>query len=247
MPPAYTPTRFPGGVNDQPITDPFGKMGMLDPTKWIVFWNDFVNNFGGLPLGASGIADNSDWDVTITEAGGGSASVAFANGSGGLILITNDAFDNDAAFFRKIPEAFRWASNKRLYFEIRFKISEATQSDFIAGLMLTDTTPLDVTDGIFFQKDDGDANLDFHVEKDNAASDATAFATITADTFTVLSFYYDPERRLFYCYKDNIKLGTLVSTNAPDDVDLSVTFGIQNGDANARSMTLDYILCALER
>ena len=36
-------------------------------------------------------------------------------------------------------------------------------------------------------------------------------------------------------------------TNATDDEDLTVSFGIQNGAAAAKTMTIDYILAAVER
>ena len=36
-------------------------------------------------------------------------------------------------------------------------------------------------------------------------------------------------------------------TNATDDEELTVSFGIQNGEAVAKTMTIDYILAAVER
>ena len=36
-------------------------------------------------------------------------------------------------------------------------------------------------------------------------------------------------------------------TNVPDDEDLTVSFGIQNGAAAAKSMTLDYVIASIER
>src|SRR5512135_1666079 len=95
------PTRFiNGGVTTVPKTDLLGDFGHPDPMQWISFFDDFTINTG-IPIGTSGIADNANWDVTITEGGGSDCSVAFADGLGGLLLITNDAADDDAAFFRK--------------------------------------------------------------------------------------------------------------------------------------------------
>ena len=48
-------------------------------------------------------------------------------------------------------------------------------------------------------------------------------------------------------YKDNVKVGSAVGTNAPDDEELAVSFGIQNGEAVAKVMTLDYISAGKER
>ena len=38
-----------------------------------------------------------------------------------------------------------------------------------------------------------------------------------------------------------MKVGSGVNTNAPDDEDLAVSFGIQNGEAAAKVITMDYI------
>jgi hypothetical protein len=42
-------------------------------------------------------------------------------------------------------------------------------------------------------------------------------------------------------------LGTSVTTNLVDDEDLTPTFAIQNGEAVAKTMTVDYIFVAKER
>jgi hypothetical protein len=62
-----------------------------------------------------------------------------------------------------------------------------------------------------------------------------------------LAFYYDPKDRKFHAYKDNVEVGTGVNTNAPDDEELAVSFALQNGEAAAKSMTLDYISAGKER
>ena len=57
-----------------------------------------------------------------------------------------------------------------MFFKARLKTSDADSSDFVMGLGITDTTPLDVTDGFFFLKSDGAATMDFLIEKDNSQS-----------------------------------------------------------------------------
>jgi hypothetical protein len=41
--------------------------------------------------------------------------------------------------------------------------------------------------------------------------------------------------------------GSSVTTNLPDDEDMTVSFAIQNGEAVAKTMTVDYIFAAKER
>lgn len=228
------PTRFKNGLNNCAPTDDMEQLPILDPTKVHVYFEDF-DYFTA-----------ADWTITTTEGGSGNATEALTDEDGGVLLITNDDADNDRDFFNKVGESFLMASGKKAWFKARFKVSDATQSDFVMGLQITDTTPLDVTDGIFFQKDDGDANLDFHVEKNNTATSATAIATVADNTYLTVAFYYNGVDEVQY-FVNNVKKGTLATTNLPDDEVLTVSFGIQNGEAVAKTMSVDYILVAKER
>ena len=228
------PTRYRNGLSTAARGSVLTDFGMPDPTAWHVFFDDFDRFVA------------ADWTITTTEAGAGSATEALTDADGGALLITNDAADDDADFFQKVGESFRFASGKRLFFKARFKVSDATQSDFVMGLQITDTTPLDVTDGVFFQKDDGDANLDFHVEKNNTATSATAISTVANDTYLTVGFAYDGKSAIKYFVND-VHIGTAATTNLPDDEDLTISFGIQNGEAAAKTMTVDYVMCAKER
>jgi len=234
-----TPTRFTSGVGTAKKNTNTGFYGMPDPTKWITYFNDFHEYVAG------------DWTITTTETGSGDATEALTDGQGGLLLVTNDDADNDADFFNLKGESFKFVAGKKTFFKSRFKVSDATQSDVLMGLQITDTTPIAtsapaVTDGVYFQKDDGDTNLDFHVEKDDSTTSASAITTLSDDTFVIVGFYYDGKSAIEY-YVDNVKLGTSVTTNLVDDTELTVSWGIQNGAAAAKTMTVDYIFVSQER
>ena len=186
----------------------------------------------------------ADW--TVTEVG--VATQALADEAFGALLVTNAAADNDSSFSQLVGESFKYVNGKRLHFAARFKVSDATESDFIMGLQITDTTPLAVTDGIWFGKDDGDALLDFHVAKDSTQSDATGIHTMVDDTYVTVEFYYDGSTAgRFQYFVNGVRLGAVALTNAPDDEELTLSFGIQNGEAVAKTMTLDYIRAVVER
>lgn len=202
-------------------------------SDYIEFFDDFLQYTAG------------DWTITTTEAGGGSATEAASNANGGVLVVTNDAADDDADFFQYANETFKFVSGKKLFFRARFKVSDATQSDFVMGLQITDTSPLAVSHGIWFQKDDGDANLDFHVAKDSTQTDVTAIHTVEDDTYLVVEFYYDGSKLVYAV--DGEVLGQAAITNAPDDEELTVSFGIQNGAAAAKVMSVDYIHVVAER
>lgn len=236
MPARNVPTRFPGGIGTVRKGTALGEFGAPSPIRIHTYFNDF-DDLGQF----NGITDTASWDVTATGAG----TFALTDGDGGLAIITNAAADDDAVYFQKKGEGFRLAANKQAWFAIRFKLSDVTQSDFVAGLLITDTTPLDVTDGVYFIKADGSAAVTMGVEKNNTAT-STSVTTLTNDTFVELAWYYDGLSAI-HAYVDGVRKGTSVTTNMVDDEDLTVSFGLQNGEAVAKTMTIDYVFAAKER
>lgn len=208
---------------------------LFDSDEFAVFMNDFHTYVAG------------DWVITTTETGAGSATEAIGNEANGVLVITNDDADNDADFFQSVGESFKFASNKRLMFKSRFKVSDATNCEFVMGLAIRDTTPLSVSDAIYFRKDNGNAELDFHVKKDNTPSFDLNIFTVLDDTYLTLEAYYDGIGSGVDYYVNGTMLGALPLTNAPDDEELAITFGIQNGEAAAKVMTVDYIKAVQER
>ena len=236
------PTHFPNGISNRTKGHPLFNYPYLDPSKYYTYFDDFFEYHSGI------------YTITTTEAGSGNASEAITAGAGGQLLITNDNADNDLDFFQLKGEAFKFDSTKRMFFSSRFKVSDATQSDLVMGLQITDTTSLDVTDGIFFIKGDADTQPDFIIEKDNSSTlSVLEMNAIADDTFVTLSFEYDPldvatGGAVFRAYQDNVQVGEITgTTNAPDDEDLTISFGIQNGEAAAKTLTIDFILVAVER
>ena len=236
------PTHFPNGVSNRTKGHPLFNYPYLDPSKYYTYFDDFFEYHSGI------------YTITTTEAGSGNASEAITSGAGGQLLITNDDADNDLDFFQLKGESFKWDSSKRMFFSARFKTNDATQSEIVMGLQITDTTPLDVTDGIFFLKVDADTKPDLIIEKDNSSSlSVLEMNAMEDDTFVTLSFEYDPldvatGGAVFRAYQDDVQVGEITgTTNAPDDEELTISFGIQNGEAAAKTLTIDFILVAVER
>ena len=191
--------------------------------------------------------NSGDWTITTTEAGTGSASEAVTSSAGGALLLTNAAGDNDLDFLQLKGEGFKLSTSKKAYFSARFKVNDVDQSDFVMGLGITDTTPLDTTDGVFFISADGAAGLDFLVEKANSAPTTEDVATMADDTFITTTWFIDPDASKVYYSINNAKPVGVAITNLPDDEELTVSFGIQNGEASAQTMTIDYVVAAVER
>ena len=228
-------THFTSGVTNVTADSTFGKVKAPDPTKYHMYHNDFDTYLA------------SDWTITTTEGGSGNASEALGDGDGGLLVITNDDADDDNDFLQLVKEGFKYEAGKQLAFKARFKTSDAAASDVVMGLQLTDTTPLDVTDGIFFLLTDGSTTLQFIVEKDGTQSTLDLSTAMADDTFMSVGFVYTPADQKFHVYQNNVEVGTVVNTNAPDDEELTVSFGIQNGAAASKVLTVDYVTAMKER
>ena len=227
-------TRFPYGLTNVSETNLFADMVQPDPTLFHSYFNDFDTYAAG------------DWVVTETQAG---ATQALTAGDGGWLLLTNSAADDDLVALQKTPAAFSFTAGKKSFFRCRFKVSDATQSDVVFGMQVVDTTPLDVTDGVYFLKADGSTSVSVICRKNatTGSTSASAIATLANDTFIELGFYYDGESKIAYEVNGSV-LGSLDASSSflPDTI-TTVSFAIQNGEAAAKTMTVDYVYVATER
>lgn len=231
------PTRFPNGLSNVSKETFFGSFGSMSPTKYHTYFNDFDAYAA------------ADWSITTVEAGLGAASEAVTDSDGGALLITNDDADNDRDVFFLAGESFKFESGKKLWFEAKFQLGDATESDAFIGLAIktaTDPVVTAPTDGVFFRKDDGDASLDFVVTKDSTATTSAAIDTLANATDVTVSFYYNGVDNIA-AWVDDVLVDNVATTNLPDDEILSVFFAIQNGAAAAKTMTIDYVFAAKER
>ena len=223
-------TRFPNGVTNVGEDSLFAALGQLAGPEFHTYFEDFDYYAA------------ADWTVTETQPG---ATQALTDGDGGLLLLTNTAADNDLVALQKVGESYRFESGKKLFFEARFKVSNATQSDVVMGLQITDATPLDVSDGVFFLKSDDSTTISLLVEKNNTAT-TTSVGTLADDTYIRLGFYYDGNSSI-QAFVNGTYVATSATTNLVDDEDLTISFALQNGNAVARTMTVDYVYVAKER
>jgi len=228
-------TNFPNGLTNNTAQNCLGEMTQLDPTSLHTYFNDFDSYVAG------------NWVVTETQAG---ATQALTDADGGVLLLTNSAADDDLVALQKVGESFTFTAGKKAFFKARFKVSDATQSDVVMGLQITDTTPLAVSDGVYFIKPDGAATMNFVVAASSTATTASAIATLVNDTYITVAFYYDGISYVnYYTGTDTLDptyKGRSVVTNLPT-TELTVSFALQNGEAVAKNMSVDYIFVAKER
>lgn len=197
----------------------------------------YINQFTSLPTDDT-TGDPTEFTMTVVEAGAGGDSTAVLNTvEGGELLITTDNAENDGVSLQLKGEAFKLEADKPAYFGVRLKVSEATQSDFLVGLCITDTALLGgLSDGVYFRKVDAATDIAFVLEKD---STETSTNEATADTsFHIYEFYFDGTN----CqpYIDGVA-GTQVSANLPDDEALTPSIEFLTGAASAETMNVDWI------
>lgn len=226
--PSHSRTGFSNALPGETLYD----MGILNPFKYHLFSNDF-DSFTA-----------ANWTVTETQAG---ATQAINTGAdGGILELVNSAADDDLNAIQMVNETFKWEAGQDMFFYARLKVSDATQSDVVIGLQITDTTPLAVTDGLFFLKSDGSTTISFLAEKNSTAT-TTAVGTVVSDTYFTIGFFYSAMDGLFHLFFNDAETGTSVTTNAVDDEELTISIALQNGDANARTLSVDYVLAAKGR
>lgn len=226
-------TLFPNGVsNASPNTfAALANLRLLDPTKYHTYFNDFDTY------------NAAEWNVEEV----GVAVQTLNNLDGGNLAILNAGADDNSSFQQLVGESFLWASNREMWFAARFATPDATQTDIVMGLQILDTTPLDVSDGIFFIKNDGADTVDFVIEKANTPTITVAVATLVDAIGIVLAWHYDGIGT-FTVYADDVLVATITDTaNAPDVEVLTISFGIQNGEAAIKGLDVDYVLAVKER
>lgn len=243
-----TPTLNPvAGFSNAPL----GSFGAKFPTPlWPGSFYTWFSDFDRFDAVASG---KGDWLATLTNTliTGAQVSDAF----GGVLSITNTAADDDAFFAQwqgmnastsgAVAETFTFVAGKELFFACRFQISDATQTDFIIGLAVADTTPLDAADGVYFLKADGAATMALVEKIATPVTSSATVATITAATWVEAAFHYDGIDGV-RAYIDGNYAGN-VGISALPTTELAVTFGLQNGEAVAKTALIDWIYVARER
>ena len=180
----------------------------------------------------------ADWTVTEQGAAG---TEAIGDELGGVLVLTSDALDDDSVEMQHVGEAWLLTPGNPLWAEFKVKVAKAVQSDFWLGFNATDTTLIDGSqDGLWFQKDDGDQNVDYHSDKDNNDSTGDTGFDVTAATYACYGLYFDGVATVQWWINNEIR-ASYSGANLNDDEEMRLSFGYQNGEAGATTMSIDYI------
>lgn len=217
-------------------------------TTYRKFWQDlprmdfveYVNDFT-----RTGDYLATDWTITALQ---GTNTIAVdTDDPNGVLLLTSGATENDGSGYNQKIECWRFAANKALEFEARFKMDDVTQSDFVLGLQITDTTPFAVSDGAWFGSDDGDALLDFHLAKASVQSDQLGIGTLVNDTWVKVGFYYDGVDQNVQIFINDVRVGAVAFATYAPTTELCISIAHTSGSTGAKTMLIDYIRVCQQR
>ncbi|MCP4536254.1 MAG: hypothetical protein GY832_03835 [Chloroflexi bacterium] len=182
--------------------------------------------------------DPTAYTMTVVEVGAGTTTAALSDGA---LLITTAANEDDGINLQLTAEAFDFATNNLVYFGINFQVSDATQSDTIVGVCITDTTlPGGMTDGIYFECLDGSTDINFVLEKDSTeTTSAAAVGTLADATDITLEFRFDGTN--VDSFVNGVKQTRLAVTNLPNDEQLTPSIAFLAGEAVAKTMTVNWM------
>lgn len=231
-----TTTRYPNGVTNVNVGILTDSLKHPDPLLYQEFLDDF-NEY--IPTA---------WTVTET---GGDGTEETTGGAGGLIVLTTTAADDNLIQIQKAAASFLPVESFRTYMRCRFALSDATESDFCIGFatVSADATVLaNSLDGIFFLKADGDTAISLYVRQDNSTGSIDIEVADLEDAeFIELGVCYDGGDRVYYevngAVQGYITVSSAVLPNAPGAPVISV----KNGEAAAKTATVDYLWIAQER
>lgn len=225
-------TRFPNGISTRKSTDPFGQYFHPDQTDEHRYIEDF-NNYTA-----------TAWAITVV----GTSTPALAAGDGGILSIATSAAANDSAFLQRVPESYSFETGKPAWFSCRTQVSALT-TVMVFGLQVTDTTPEDVTDGIYFLTTAATGAITGYVRKNATTGSATVpVGTMVAGVYTELAWYWDGKDTVSF-YQDRVLKGSIsgVAANYLPDTTTTVSFGLRSTTAAIKTMLTDYFYVSKSR
>lgn len=224
----YSTTSYPNGVTNSPVGTALQTYPAPDPTVLHSYFNDFD------------VYTSGDWTNTAT----GSVTNAIVAGDGGWLSLLNSAANADLNSLQLKVATFAITAGKEAWFKARLKTSSATNAALIVGLVQTTTTPLTVTNGVYFSKAAASTSLTCKVTGASTTSTVSA-ATMADDTFITMGWHYNGSN-LVTVYINGNRVASVPTTNLPSTA-LNLTIAESNGTAAAITTTVDYALCSTER
>jgi hypothetical protein len=190
---------------------------------------------------------------TWSEAAGGSGTgLAVQDGRGGVAKFTNGASDDNYYSYFSKYEVAKLASGKDLWFWTTITIADVSEADLFVGLCaklgsgnLFDNR----VDAVGFYMTDGDATLFCECNKDGTPTQTTSAVDLSDGVEKFVGIHVKSNTKVQFYVGDagnKPQLVTSMSTNLPDDEEMTVAFGLRNGTGSANNMTISGIKCRMD-
>jgi len=211
------------------------------PWRLLDAFGDNVSKFilsGPLPADDT---TNVPTGLVVTQAG--TSPVTVGQVAGYPLLITTGATEYNGANVQVRGETLKLAAGKVAYAGLKFKLSEATEIDFLAGLAELKTDLLlgasshgitaTLVEGVFIFKVDGSTGIAAKAYKDGAQTFTGSIGTVTTNDHEA-EWYWDGTTLSFYL--DGVFV-TSIKDGLPDG-DLTLSINCKAGSAAARTASI---------
>jgi len=226
-----------------------------EPEFSFTFYDEFFE-YNYIPFDTTGLIgaltydfSNLGWIVTDSV---GATTVVMFDTTGGVVRFTNNAGDNAGRNMQWNCEPFFLGHDEEIIFEAKVKMTDATQSDLLIGLFITnDNLLIDGTDGIGFYKVDAIDSL-WAISLESSVGDTVkmdykvvvgqwmTLRMVVRDSSTV-RFTVDGSYGMNFSDPDTTAAGAIYSTAFPLDEALTPSVQFINGVGVSKEIEIDYI------
>ncbi len=219
--------------------------------RWLdAFGVNVVKYLGQLNQGMDDSTGNPNaFTTTATSDGAGTSAITKPATAGQLFKITCAAFEYDGINATLKGEAFLFTPHKPMYFGIRFQSNDVTQSDFVFGLVETDTTLLNADtshaiaitgDGAFFSSLDASTVVAFKTYVAGAETNTANADTALVDTTDmILEFYYDGIS--LFGYQNGELVGEFTADLPASNQTITPSFAYLTGEGVANTCNISWL------
>lgn len=251
-------TRFPGGVSTLPVTHPLSDFPAPDPTRHVVFHEDFLE----LRNAAAGV---TGWHLDESDAtGDDNVNLALTDAHGGVATFSPGAAAGDNLHYQwahntTVLEPFKAEAGKQLWLRSRFKVEDADQMLVILGLHNATDDPWngEPTDQFLIRTlAAAPQTLQVAVGKTASTEVTIALGDLADDTWTTVTVHYDGKSTV-RAWRENdagdiIARGSVSVTSATagdllPDTELTIVFGGEAVDTGTDVVSIDYVTVLSDR
>jgi len=188
-------------------------------------------------------------NVWSEAASGSGTGLAVQDARGGKAKFTNGGSDNNYYSYFSKYEVAKLASGKDLWFWTTIAIADVSEADLFVGLCakLGSGDIFDNrVDAVGFYMTDGDETLFCECNKDGTPTQTTSGVDLADGIEKFVGFHVKSNTKVEFYVGDSgnkPQLVTSMSTNLPDDEEMTVAFALRNGTTAANALTISAIHC----